>query len=143
MGTGVLRLLGGEVENRYVRRGRTSYSVIGEAIMFRPQSASEHAIPTSRQNLPQIQYLNPNGCILSRMRVLLPAKNIQTGYSAPPSYVLNCNMAQLLGVTFQESYNFSQLDSLPQEHSWTNLPPETVLCKEGLKVHWCWMHVIV
>ena len=53
MGTGVLRLLGGEVENRYVRRGPTSYSVIGEA-MFRPQSASEHAIPTSRQNLIQI-----------------------------------------------------------------------------------------
>ena len=59
MGTGVLRLLGGEVENRYVRRGPTSYSVIGEA-MFRPQSASEHAIPTSRQNLLQIQYLSPN-----------------------------------------------------------------------------------
>ena len=59
MGTGVLRLLGGEVENRYVRRGPTSYSVIGEA-MFRPQSASEHAIPTSRQNLLQIQYLTPN-----------------------------------------------------------------------------------
>ena len=56
MGTGVLRLLGGEVENRYVRRGPTSYSIIGEA-MFRPQSASKHAIPTSRQNLPQIQYL--------------------------------------------------------------------------------------
>ena len=59
MGTGVLRLLGGEVENRYVRRGPTSYSVIGEA-MFRPQSASEHAIPTSRQNLIQIQYLYQN-----------------------------------------------------------------------------------
>ena len=57
MGTGVLRLLGRGVENRYVRRGPTSYSVIGEA-MFRPQSASEHAIPTSRQNLLQIQYLN-------------------------------------------------------------------------------------
>ena len=38
MGTGVLMLLGGEVENRCVRRGPTSYSVIGEA-MFRPQSA--------------------------------------------------------------------------------------------------------
>ena len=58
MGTGVLMLLGGEVENRYVRRGPTSDSVIGEA-MFRPQSASEHAIPTSRQNLLQIQYLYP------------------------------------------------------------------------------------
>ena len=46
MGTGVLTLLGRGVENRYVRRGPTSYSIIGEA-MFRPQSASEHAIPTS------------------------------------------------------------------------------------------------
>ena len=36
MGTGVLRLLGAEVENRYVRRGPTSYSIIGEA-MFRLQ----------------------------------------------------------------------------------------------------------
>ena len=69
MGTGVLRLLGGEVENRYVRRGPTSYSIIGEA-MFRPQSASEHAIPTSRQNVLQIQYLDLlTGCILLRMRV--------------------------------------------------------------------------
>ena len=58
MGTGVLMLLGRGVENRYVRRGPTSYSIIGEA-MFRPQSASEHAIPTSRQNLLQIQLLNP------------------------------------------------------------------------------------
>ena len=57
MGTGVLRLLGGEVENRYVQRGPTSYSVIGEA-MFRPQSASEHAIPTSRQNLlPKLVFI--------------------------------------------------------------------------------------
>ena len=31
MGTGVLELLGGEVENRYVRSGPDSYSVIGEA----------------------------------------------------------------------------------------------------------------
>ena len=31
MGTGVLRLLGGEVENRCVRSGPDSYSVIGEA----------------------------------------------------------------------------------------------------------------
>ena len=31
MGTGVLKLLGGEVENRYVRSGPDSYSVIGEA----------------------------------------------------------------------------------------------------------------
>ena len=64
MGTGVLMLLGGEVENRCVRRGPTSYSVIGEA-MFRPQSASEHAIPTSRQNLLQIQYLNPKPDVAS------------------------------------------------------------------------------
>ena len=31
MGTGVLRLLGGEVENRCVWSGPDSYSVIGEA----------------------------------------------------------------------------------------------------------------
>ena len=62
MGTGVLRLLGGEVRNRYVRSGPDSYSVIGET-NTQPQVAkqvlSECAIPTSRQNLPQIQYLNP------------------------------------------------------------------------------------
>ena len=79
MGTGVLRLLGGEVENRYVRRGPTSYSVIGEA-MFRPQSASEHAIPTSRQNLLQNQYLSPNRMYpVAHARATwprLPAKNI-------------------------------------------------------------------
>ena len=39
-----------------------------------------------------------------------------------------------LGGTFQESYDFSQLGSLPQELSWTNPPPETVLGTEGLKV---------
>ena len=31
MGTGVLELLGGEVENRCVQSGPDSYSVIGEA----------------------------------------------------------------------------------------------------------------
>ena len=56
MGTGVLELLGGEVENRCVRSGPDSYSVIGEA---NTQVLSECAIPTSRQNLLQIQYLNP------------------------------------------------------------------------------------
>ena len=36
MGTGVLMLLGRGVENRYVRRGPTSYSVIGEANIQTP-----------------------------------------------------------------------------------------------------------
>jgi len=43
-------------------------------------------------------------------------------------------MAELVSVTFQESYDFSQLDSLPQELSWTNPPPEAVLGTDGLKV---------
>ena len=37
MGTGVLKLLGGEVRNRCVRSGPDSYSVIGEAF--------EHSTP--------------------------------------------------------------------------------------------------
>ena len=36
MGTGVLMLLGGEVENRCVRSGPDSYSVIGEANIQTP-----------------------------------------------------------------------------------------------------------
>ena len=36
VGTGVLGLLGGEVENRYVRSGPDSYSIIGEANIQTP-----------------------------------------------------------------------------------------------------------
>lgn len=39
-----------------------------------------------------------------------------------------------LGGTSHDSYDFSQLGSLPQELSWTNPPPETILETEGLKV---------
>ena len=62
MGTGVLRLLGGEVRNRCVRVAQTRTRLLGRRTL-NPQAVkqvlSECAIPTSRQNLPQIQYLNP------------------------------------------------------------------------------------
>ena len=83
MGTGVLKLLGGEVENRCVRSGPDSYSVIGEANTQPPgckQVLSECAIPTSRQNLVQIEYLNPN-------RMYLGAHARATNLNFPPKFL--------------------------------------------------------
>ena len=43
MGTGVLKLLGGEVRNRCVRSGPDSYSVIGEALNTLPPGCKASA----------------------------------------------------------------------------------------------------
>ena len=58
MGTGVLELLGRGVENRYVQVAQTRTWLLGRRTL-RPRLLDECAIPTSRQNLVQIQYLNP------------------------------------------------------------------------------------
>ena len=63
MGTGVLMLLGGESGTGVYGVAQTRTRLLGRRTL-RPQAAklvlSECAIPTSHQNLLQIQYLNPN-----------------------------------------------------------------------------------
>ena len=62
MGTGVLGLLGGESRIGMYGVAQTRTRLLGRRTL-RPQAAkqvlSECAIPTSRQNLLQIQLLNP------------------------------------------------------------------------------------
>ena len=62
MGTGVLRLLGGESGTGVYGVAQTRTRLLGRRTL-NPQAVkqvlSECAIPTSRQNLLQIQYLNP------------------------------------------------------------------------------------
>ena len=62
MGTGVLELLGGESRTGMYGVAQTRTRLLGRRTL-NPQAAkhvlSECAIPTSRQNLSQIQYLNP------------------------------------------------------------------------------------
>ena len=62
MGTGVLKLLGGESGTGVYGVAQTRTRLLGRRTL-NPQAVkqvlSECAIPTSRQNLLQIQYLNP------------------------------------------------------------------------------------
>ena len=68
MGTGVLRLLGGESRTGMYGVAQTRTRLLGRRTL-RPQAAkqvlSKCAIPTSRQNLVQIQYLNPKPDVAS------------------------------------------------------------------------------
>ena len=63
MGTGVLKLLGGESGTSVYGVAQTRTRLLGRRTL-NPQAVkqvlSECAIPTSRQNLVQIPYLNPN-----------------------------------------------------------------------------------
>ena len=63
MGTGVLKLLGGESGTGVYGVAQTRTRLLGRRTL-NPQAVkqvlSECAIPTSRQNLLQIQYFNPN-----------------------------------------------------------------------------------
>ena len=72
MGTGVLRLLGGESGTGVYGVAQTRTRLLGRRTL-NPQAAkqvlSECAIPTSRQNLLQIQLLTQTGCSRLRMRV--------------------------------------------------------------------------
>ena len=98
MGTGVLRLLGGEVENRYVRRGPTSYSVIGEA-MFRPQSSLQANTPSRlpAKTCYKFSIYTQTGCILLRMRVLLTLTSRQK-YFKPFSRLKLATGARAVGL---------------------------------------------
>ena len=72
MGTGVLKLLGGESGTGMYGVAQTRTRLLGRRTL-NPQAVkqvlSECAIPTSRQNLLQIQYLSPNRMCPVRMRV--------------------------------------------------------------------------
>ena len=72
MGTGVLKLLGGESGTGVYGVAQTRTRLLGRRTLS-PQAVkqvlSECAIPTSRQNLLQIQYLSPNRMYPVRMRV--------------------------------------------------------------------------
>ena len=63
MGTGVLKLLGGESGTGVYGVAQTRTRLLGRRTL-NPQASkqvlSECAIPTSRQNLVQIPYLSPN-----------------------------------------------------------------------------------
>ena len=59
MGTGVLGLLGGESRIGMYGVAQTRTRLLGRRTLRPKQVLSECAIPTSRQNLLQIGYLNP------------------------------------------------------------------------------------